>query len=1781
MRRRLTAGNVAALVLGTLMLLGGFTRTASAFEWDLPGERKLSIHGFYESRLLFVGSDLPANGATWSSFRHVLSTEGELTIFPDGFGPFDSMFMFTRFLVSYECIYSHACWTASSANSYGDDKYQAKRQPLSLKEDVKNNSPYFAGLLPQKYRPGSLAPTREVLNPNRKYRDCENPPGVFANPWPLAVFCNLNNKSPLDGPIQGGTPTTNEVRAGTFTPLSRPALLAAARPTIGEAEFQRIQNLLLSGSVLSRGQEAERRSLELEAYQASADGNKDLSKRLQAQADAILGSTDTTFDANIPELLGTRPDPNRFAQFANSLAPDLLKAKWGSSQLRNQIWPFLATINTPITPQGYFASARSLDIVGQYEQGLANDLNATATLGGLPTIRDSDNQVVLNTAAMLRRSDPFYIGPDGVRDTADDLPFVKTNDQAAKAGYTLAAPIAGTTQDRFDEVSDGINVYTQTAQITVDSLANPGTTKLVELYGIYNPVYLAKQSCPTLGGTYDPTTGQCTGAGGKDLTAQATQVGCQLTAKAEKLNAFNIGINADGDCIELNTRTRTFQQRLQVELLPLLGDPAARPKTANSEPLDLTDLQLYADQGLQLPARPRSNKNGVYFLSPGARKQYEQFDSLVSNLDLKYSVDELQWNHGASQEEHEFMEGYLEFEMADSQIYTRVGKLIQVWGKTELFRNQDRNNPLDIGNGLFAPLEEQRVGQWAVDMTFSPEIFMRIGPVEDLRLEFLTIFNPFEPTDLGKCGEGTAVDYVCLKSFGAMANGLAAVGVIGEHRPYKDYSGTERWDFGARLEGRLDRFTFAISDFWGWDDGFYLDVVQHYERTSDSTTGAPLSVTNFQTVKGCKIRTNSEGVPVGPNGIAGDGDDSIPSQGQCLLWNKPDAQGVQTLRSPNAVAKLQNVNQTVFHSLCSYTFDPDEGYCAFDRVNDPRTFGFISQILSGRSTLGGIVLDGTETIRTLADGVVYRTSPNFRTTQFLAINPLAAQTDDNQDLGNQLQPEQQALLGCGPAYASPCSRQQAVGWLNNPALAKTLTRDPVNGAPQFGGLDLMNADASVITQEFVGIKALSPGALVGTRQKQNQKLYYQPGINYSRNGTTVSVPGPAGQPMTVEQGSYLNITPDQVIKMGRVGRAQYQTDPNNPREADGWVEPMPWTVNQDYLKKFGAIVFNTDPNAPFDLNSPLNKWNLIDKNQPVTYSNIDGEYCARWMNTQNQGDVSTPFNAGCTGLEAASANFERLLIATEIIGADRMFDPPESLKELGNWSKSNTDKQAAGDPISGPDGIFARNQYVLNDEEVDFEVTRATDQIQLGTSQIDKAPADKAGATQFLLNYDPNTQCLRDFCYMQVNDVLSDPGDAKSTSPLVIDMPIGTTVNVVELQEPNDPNQPPVPEPTGQTRKINLAKLQFQDLTTLRNLFAGKAVQIDGTLVQMSTNQRTALLGPFDLFTPRGRDLDGDLVTDLDRDRDGVWDGQDDGMPGPITDDNILCGSGIPGDKLEDGMQYQPYRKDQGFDSEGFKRMFPDGLPPRSPVFCRSISGLTSATSQTLPVKKAGGDGHYGRRDFLWQGGQQVAFNYQKKNVFGFGLDFAEDVTKTSWGVEFSWMANKIFQNSLEYDGTSKSDEMVLSLSVDRPTFFNFLNPNRSFFLNLQTFIRYLPNYQGGPRNNDGMYGSAAGPVTGNIVFTFFTGYFQDRLAPRVSLLYAPFESQGAALTALSYRWNDAFSTTIGYTQFFGHVDRAQGYYYPISQYGSIQDYDNNPVTRGLAPVLYRDQAELRIRYTW
>ena len=139
------ASKAAALVAGFLVLAGA--GSVPAIEIDLPGERRLEIHGFYEMRLRAFGEDLPANGMTFSQFRHVLNVETESALFPEGVGPVDFVFMYTRWVASYECIYERGCGLFKSADSYGGSRRSVHRVPRHFKQG-KTRLAYAGGVQP-------------------------------------------------------------------------------------------------------------------------------------------------------------------------------------------------------------------------------------------------------------------------------------------------------------------------------------------------------------------------------------------------------------------------------------------------------------------------------------------------------------------------------------------------------------------------------------------------------------------------------------------------------------------------------------------------------------------------------------------------------------------------------------------------------------------------------------------------------------------------------------------------------------------------------------------------------------------------------------------------------------------------------------------------------------------------------------------------------------------------------------------------------------------------------------------------------------------------------------------------------------------------------------------------------------------------------------------------------------------------------------------------------------------------------------------------------------------------------------------------------------------------------------------------------------------------------------------------------------------------------------------------------------------------------------------------
>ena len=411
--------------------------------------------------------------------------------------------------------------------------------------------------------------------------------------------------------------------------------------------------------------------------------------------------------------------------------------------------------------------------------------------------------------------------------------------------------------------------------------------------------------------------------------------------------------------------------------------------------------------GPDLPFRPLipdaktepGGAHGLYIPSDAMRQRRDAFGP----FDQNFSQDQLAWNHGASQEQtRELKEAYLDLEMLDGRLWFRVGKQNIVWGKTELFRTTDQFNPQDYGLSSLPSLEESRIALWAVRGVYS---FYDVGPLEDVRLEVAANFDRYQPADFGKCGEPYAAWLVCGKSAGLFAHGVLGVGLAGEVRPpdpWKDVSGLE---FGSRVEFRWDRFSFALTDFWGYSDFPTAKNFYSYQRSVDVNTGQPLDV----------------------NG------------------NLLDPATDPNIRQH--VLEKQTVNRQFFDVFCSATvglatavFPALGNACLLDLVNDP-TPVFLS--LSTAEAISAMVTGAPG----IAQPILNQIAPGAPSAGLL----IHLNKDPNdgpgggffgpigEGLGAYLTDQQEALLGCGKFYGTNCDTD---------------------------GADLLNAEASAILQSF-------------------------------------------------------------------------------------------------------------------------------------------------------------------------------------------------------------------------------------------------------------------------------------------------------------------------------------------------------------------------------------------------------------------------------------------------------------------------------------------------------------------------------------------------------------------------------------------------------------------------------------------------------------------------------------------------------------------------------------------
>ena len=189
-------------------------------------------------------------------------------------------------------------------------------------------------------------------------------------------------------------------------------------------------------------------------------------------------------------------------------------------------------------------------------------------------------------------------------------------------------------------------------------------------------------------------------------------------------------------------------------------------------------------------------------------------------------------------------------------------------------------------------------------------------------------------------------------------------------------------------------------------------------------------------------------------------------------------------------------------------------------------------------------------------------------------------------------------------------------------------------------------------------------------------------------------------------------------------------------------------------------------------------------------------------------------------------------------------------------------------------------------------------------------------------------------------------------------------------------------------------------------------------------------------------------------------------------------------------------------------------------------------------------------------------------------MDFAEDTTKSSWGVEFTHVNDSIAADNSTDSGLTKLDEFNLTVSVDRPTFINFLNANRTFFINSQLFVSYLQGYNTNRTLQDG-------PVTALLLVNADTGYFQDRFLVSTAAVWDFTSASGALLPSVQYRFTENFSITLAAAVLTGGWSRRE---MGINQFSAQSDEalnDNVYLETGISPVRDLDNFVLSLRYTY
>jgi len=1073
----------------------------------------------------------------------------------------------------------------------------------------------------------------------------------------------------------------------------------------------------------------------------------------------------------------------------------------------------------------------------------------------------------------------------------------------------------------------------------------------------------------------------------------------------------------------------------------------------------------------------RMQAQGLYYPSAGLRREFAQGN--LNDLDFNYTQGQRALNRGQAQQEYkELKEAYLEAELLDSRLWVRLGLQNIVWGKTELFRTTDQFNPVDLALASLPTLEEQRIALWSGRFVYS---FYDVWQFNDVRAEFAFNWDRFQPNDLGACGEPFTPDLVCNITLGMVAHGLFGVGVAGVDRPEKPWDDLSKGtEFGGRVEWRWDRFSFALSDFFGYEDVPYPDMIFFYERNVDANTGRPrIAESRGSCTAGTALVDPTQPLTHTALGVGTDPD--------CL---KPGLAG-----SPQNALEFHHANQQIFAVLCSATTgiaaSLDAGACAFNIfasnallrdtfVPDPNNPGQLIPVFpnfvevisawfageqaerigvvmsaiqdaqfpsrgfaSGAGSISGVPTralnrdDGRLPGQPAPPGLLAAglgDGNNTYTSQYRDVDPDAVRVAPLLSLDSTLTSFQRALFGCGPFYATRCD-------------SSVPTRDGAPGLAgdifgRTGGVDFLNTEASALVQAWPGIEGTGEIGLNG----------YTGGL-WTTTDRRLTQPGTAG----FEGGPICtrNVDGRIIVLPGCRGIAR----PDELRAAGSSANPFELVdagigaATNELVVTFQDLY---DPRVDGCIFAPRLRTTLRDANgefftvrgRYADGSAVDLSHCDGNKSDTRVGDQADPANDRA------------------VLGARTEFHPL-----AGCWENPTQ--------LAIVDGNVVRR----GDDGLPCPAVRT----------IDLQSPVTAGANAFRIQVDhdgdPNTPHVTVFVD-QNRDGIED-----------------TTIEVRRYQDEFINSLLPDGDPSKDPNLRPASVFQSEAAAVSWNILM--------LLVASSCNE----------------ELD-DRELDLD-----------------CFDYRVV--DGVDRSYLSTRCSFA------------------------APHLCRNTKGFLALAGTMSRRVEAAGNGRYGRRTFSWHGGQEVVLRYQRRNVLGFSSDFAEDMTKTNWGMEFTWIGKSPFADAAEFDGITRQETLNLTLSVDRPTFINFLNANRTFFFNSQWFFQYQTKHR--------ETFSANGPW--NVLFTtaIQTGYYQDRLQPELITVYDFNSRSGAILPSIGYRFTDAFSIRWGFLVFFGRTELEELPVNPISPPANRADPNayQVPVENALSLVRDRDEVFFRLRYTF